>query len=152
MMKPSPNELLIGVADALDETVLPTMDRGVPRNQVQAAIGIVRRCAQAIDSQGPVLHADCHDLQSTLNELATSEPNLIIDRATFDQAMAEATTTLALTYPPVSALAETDLALRKQLAQIAVRAEQSASNAMPTIRALFDRMLEREQQLGLSPW
>ena len=48
MLTPSPAELLEGVADALDRTVLGTMERGDARNQVQAAIGIVRRCAAAL--------------------------------------------------------------------------------------------------------
>ena len=152
MLKPSPAELLVGVADALEKTVLVSMDRGPERNQVQAAIGIVRRCAAAIAVHGPLLHAECSDLTSTLRTIAAADTELASDRATFEQVLARADAVLASAYPSLAELTEAALALRDQAAVIAVLAERRASAQLPEIRRLLERMLEREEALGLSPW
>lgn len=151
-MKPSPAELLIGVALALDETVLGTMERGPARSQVQAAIGIVRRCADAVDTYGPVLHAECTDLATSLRSISAADVDLVVDRPAFDQALAAAGVVLSAPYPSVSELIETALALRHELAGLAVRAEQERSEQLLAIRQVFVRMQEREVGLGLSPW
>ena len=79
MTEPSPAELLAGVAEALEKTVLPDLERGPIRNQVMAAIGIVRRCGGAIDRYGPFLHADCADLIATLRQASGADPALVVD-------------------------------------------------------------------------
>ena len=76
MLRPSPSELLAGVADALESTVLDELERGVARNQVVAAIGIVRRCAAAVDRHGPLLHADVTDLAGSLAAVVDADPTL----------------------------------------------------------------------------
>lgn len=156
MMKPSPAELLQGVADALADTVLPTLERGPARNQVQAAVGIVHRCASAVDRYGPILHADCRDTLATIRSVVVADPSLApSERASgeaFEAALHEAESVLGLVYPSVSELQEAALALHEQLALIVVAAEQQRSSELPTIRDLFDRVLAREQELGLSPW
>jgi len=152
VLKPSPAELLAGVAEALDETVLATMARGPARNQVQAAIGIVRRCADAVDNYGPVLHAECTDLAASLRSIATADPDGIADRPAFDLATDSADLVLASSYPSVPELIETAVSLRHQLADLAVLAERRGSDQLPAIRELLDRMLKREHELGLSPW
>ncbi len=155
MIKPTPADLLQGVADALAETVLPTMDRGPARNQVQAAVGIVGRCASALDRYGPVLYADGCDLMATLGSVAAADPGVVLEaRAGHDleSALTRASTVLDGPYPPISELLEIGLELRAHLASIAVQAQQQQSGQLPTLRALFDRMIEREQDLGLSPW
>lgn len=152
MLKPSPAELLAGVAQALDETVLAAMERGPARNQVQAAIGIVRRCSGAIDTYGPVLHTECTDLAESLRSIAAADPGVLADRSEFDLAVDAADSMLAGSYPSVSELTETALSLRLELAKLATQAERHQSGQLPAIRELFDRMLEREQSLGLSPW
>lgn len=152
MLRPSPSELLAGVADALDQTVLPALDRGPARNQVQAAIGIVRRCAAAMDTLGPVLHAECTDLVSTLQHLASADAGLLPDHASFELAADRAAAVLASTYPSLGELTEAVALLQEQAAAMAVAAEQQASPQLPEIRRLLQRMLEREQALRLSPW
>ncbi|MDH3683508.1 MAG: hypothetical protein OEV40_26610 [Acidimicrobiia bacterium] len=152
MLKPSPAELLADVAQALDETVLTTLARGPARNQVQAAIGIVRRCAEAVDAFGPVLHAECADLAASLRSIAAADLDLVPDRSAFDGAADAADVVLASSYPSVPDLIETALSLRHQLAELAVLAEQRRSEQLPAIRELFERMLDREDRLGLSPW
>lgn len=152
MLRPSPSELLAGVADALDQTVLPELDRGLARNQVQAAIGIVRRCAAAMDALGPLLHAECTDLLSTLQHLASADAGLVTDHASLELASNRAAAVLGSTYPSPGELTEAVALLREQLSALAVAAEQLASPQRPEIRRLLQRMLEREQALGLSPW
>ncbi|MGH1492704.1 MAG: hypothetical protein ACRBK7_25475 [Acidimicrobiales bacterium] len=156
MMKPSPAELLQGVADALVDTVLPTLERGPARNQVQAAVGIVQRCASAVDRYGPILHAECSDLLATLRSVLSADPGLTPEEAvgghSLDSALAKAEAVLGQPYPAISELREIGLELRDQLAQMAVRAERQQSAELPVIRELFDRMTDREQELGLSPW
>jgi hypothetical protein len=152
MLKPSPAELLVGVADALDQTVLGSMDRGPERNQVQAAIGIVRRCAAAIAVHGPLLYAECSDLTSTLRSVAAVDTELLSDRASFEQVLARADAVLASVYPSQAELTEAVSALRDQAAVMAVLAERRASAGLPEIRCLLKRMLGREEALGLSPW
>lgn len=156
MMKPSPAELLQGVADALNNTVLPTLERGPARNQVQAAVGIVQRCASAVDRYGPAIHAECSDLRATLRSVVSDDPSLrphpSADGQAFDSVLAKADSVLGRAYPTVSDLLEIGLELREQLAFIAVRAEQQQSAELPAIRELFKRMTDREQELGLSPW
>lgn len=152
MLRPSPAELLAGVAEALEETVLTDLVRGQARNQVQAAVGIVRRCAAAIDDHGPLLHAECLDLNESLRAIAAADARLVADRTALDEPLARAAELLAGGYPPVSALTEVGLALREQLASMAVRAEAQASPQRTAISELFDRMLTRELELGMSPW
>lgn len=156
MMKPTPADLLQGVADALADTVLPTLERGPARNQVQAAVGIVQRCASAIDRYGPILYAECNDLAATIRSIVDADPSLALKDAAGDQpvevALSKANAVLEGAYPAISDLVEIGLELREQLALIAVRAEQQRSTELSSIRDLFDRMTEREQELGLSPW
>ncbi|MDA3039181.1 MAG: hypothetical protein O3C27_06560 [Actinomycetota bacterium] len=152
MLKPSPAELLVGVADALDETVFPSLDRGLARNQVQAAIGIIRRCAAAIDALGPMLHAECTDLAATLRGIATADPDLVSDRPAFELVADRAVDVLGSTYPPISELIEVVTLLRGQAAALSVAAERRASSQRPEVGRLLQRMLEREESLGLSPW
>lgn len=119
MLKPSPAELLTGVADALDQTVLVSMDRGVARNQVQAAVGMVRRCAAAMEVHGPLLHAECADLTATLRGVAAADAELVSDRSAFEQALVGADGVLASVYPSVGELTGTALALREHAAAMA---------------------------------
>ena len=152
MLSPSPGRLLSGVADALDETVLPTMDRGVARNQVQAAIGIVRRCAAAVETFGPILHAECMDLAQSLRSISVADAALVADRAALDAALDAADGVLAESYPSVPTLVETVLSLHAVVAEMAVVAERQESTKRPAIRALLERMVERQRTVGLSPW
>jgi hypothetical protein len=152
MLKPSPAELLEGVADALAETVLGELDRGVARNQVQAAIGIVRRCSAALAVHGPILHADCLDISSSLRTMAEADPTLVIDEAAFDAALESADRVLGGRYPSVVELTDLDLELRDVLASASRQSEATGSAKLGPLRELLERMLKRESDLGLSPW
>jgi len=152
MLKPSPAELLEGVADALAETVLGELDRGEARNQVQAAIGIVRRCSAALALHGPILYADCGDISSSLRAMVEADPSLVVDKVAFDAALESADRVLNDRYPSVVELTDLDLDLRDVLASASRHAEAIRSAQLGPLRELLERMLKRETDLGLSPW
>jgi hypothetical protein len=158
VLRPSPSELLTGVADALESTVLDELERGTGRNQVVAAIGIVRRCAAAIDRHGPLLHADVTDLADSLAAVVDADPALASASASAsgasraEAALTAARAVLGRSYPSVSELIEVDLQLREVAAALGVEAEQRGSSQVAALRALFERMVAREGELGLSPW
>ena len=153
MLRPSPSELLVGVAEALESTVLDELERGMARNQVVAAIGIVRRCAAAADRHGPLLLADVTDLVGSLAAIVAAEPTLLPpeERRTGD-VLAAAGSVLGRAYPSISELIEVDLQLREVAAALGAEAEQRGSSQVTALRELFGRMLARESELGLSPW
>ena len=148
------------MAEALEQTVLPDLDRGPIRNQVIAAIGIVRRSGQSIDRYGPLLHADCADLVATLRQASGADPTLI-DNSTaqrfntaqrFDEVISAGDNVLRAAYPRPSALAEVHGDLSEQLATMLLAAQQTGSDQMAALRELLERMRAREEALGLSPW
>ena len=154
MNEPSPSELLAGVAEALEETVIPELPRGSGRNQILAAVGIVRRCGDAADNYGPLLHTGCHDLLITLRDVVASEASLVTEAGTqaFEAALRAGDAVLGDSYPRPSALAEAHAELSEQLAVLVVAAQQSGSSQLIVLRQLLERMAEREAELGLSPW
>ncbi len=117
-----------------------------------AAIGIVRRCAAAVDTLGPIVHAECVDLVQSLRSISTADPDLVIDRPAAEAALEEADAVLAESYPSVPALTEAALSLQAVLAGVAVAAEQQGSDQLPAIRGVLERMTDRQLNLGLSPW
>ena len=156
MLRPSPSELLTGVAEALESTVLDELERGMARNQVVAAIGIVRRCAAAVDRHGPLLHGDVTDLAGSLAAVVDADPALVAaqvsDARRAEAALSAARGVLRRAYPSVSELIEVDLQLREVAAALGVVAEQRGSPQVTALQALFERMVAREAELGLSPW
>ena len=152
MIDPSPAELLAGVADALEQTVLGEVERGPARNQIQAAIGLVRRCSGAMDGYGPMLHAECLDLVTSLPGIVAADPELVDNRTSFDQMIEAASDVLDGTYPSIGQLSLAVRSLHEQLSSVAALAERHRSDQVGPLGDLFDRMLVRRQQLGLSPW
>lgn len=154
MSEPSPSELLAGVADALEETVVPELQRGLTRNQILAAVGIVRRCSDAIDRYGPLLQAGCVDLIETLRSVSSADPNLVVASSTqrLDDALRVGDDLLNATYPRPSELAAIHAELSEHLAAIVVTAQRTDSSELASLRRLLERMSEREAELGLSPW
>jgi hypothetical protein len=154
MLRPSPAELLTGVADALESTVLEELDRGAARNQVVAAIRIVRRCAVAVNRQGPLLHADVDDLVTSMAAIVAAEAGLVpeAERDGVEKALEAGRRVLHSGYPSVPELIEADVALREAAARVAVEAERTGSSQAGAVRGLLQRMVAREAELGLSPW
>jgi hypothetical protein len=154
MLRPSPSELVAGVADALEQTVLAELDRGPARNQVIAAVGILRRCATAVARHGPLLHADCVDLARSLEEAAAADPRVVAEaeREGLTSTLADAQRVLGAAYPSVPELVDLDLRLRSGAAAMAAEADRVGSPQLDALRALFARMVDRDGELGLSPW
>jgi len=152
MLRPSPSDLLEGVADALADTVVGELERGAVRNQVLAAIGIVRRCAAATEVHGPVLYEDVLDITESLEAMAAADPAIVQDQAAFDAVQAQSHEVMGRAYPSVTELSALLLELRGTLGAVAVEIEHGGSAQSEALVALFARILEREGRLGLSPW
>ncbi len=138
MLTPGPAEMLAGVADALATTVLPDLAYGPARDQLHAAIAIIRKTARALPGFATYLHEDIADLAATLPQLGAPDELLAAARA------------LPPTTPSLDELAAIDLALRTWLAERATG--ELSDDAEPTMVALLGRLTEREAALRLSPW
>ena len=141
MLNPSVIDLLVGVADGMRAEVLDAVEPGPARDQVTAAIGIVRRVARALTGLVPYLMADIGDLQATLGLL---DGPLDAATATCPDPATEG----------LDALIAFDLALRDRLAALAEPGGAVDLGAAER-RILLDalgRMTERDAGLRLSPW
>lgn len=138
MLNPGPADLLAGLADALAATVLPELAEGPARDQLSAAIAIVRKAARALPGFAAYLHEDIADLVTSLAELGAPAELLAAARA------------LPPTTPSLDELTAIDLALRTWLAEQA--GGELSDDAERTMVALLGRLTEREAALRLSPW
>ena len=142
MIRPTIPELLDHVATSLDQTVLRELAAGAARNQLQAAITLIRRAAMASEATGPYLWADNADIAATLRKLAPPLGLLAPE------------STPAWTYPTITELRERNLSLQADLVatQQTLRAapQDQRESLMPILRALIERMLQREAKLNMS--
>lgn len=157
---------------SLRDSVLPEIPAGPTRRQIQAAIAIIRRISLVWDRAGPYLYADNKDIAETLRQVSA-----ILDRADADEsgiglkplrqslhAALDQRDDAGVEYPSPAALGARNVALQGLLVELqealhgtpspasAVRlpsAERSEILAM--LRALFQRMLERELDVTASP-
>ena len=145
MIYPTINELLSGVATSLDETVLPELAPGAARNQLVAAIALIRRSAIASDSIGAYLWEDNRDMTAVLSEVA---PLVGLDPPPADAGGG------ADRYPSLDELRRRNLALQHQLVAIhdTLREDSGSARAQAALRSLFERMLARESQINTSTW
>ena len=139
MLNPSVVDLLTGVSDTLAGDVLGELAPGPARDELRAAITMVRKVARALDQLMPYLLEDIADLAQTLERLG-------------EHASADA---LALppasTVPGLAELTALDLEMREALAAVAERTDSSAE-AEAILHAVLSRLTEREASLRLSPW
>lgn len=151
MLNPSVADLLAGVADALAGTVVGELPPGPARDQVQAAVGLVRRVARALPQLTPYLQADIQDLASTLRDHWASSPEPLPMDEALGAALATAAALPDAPLPDLDALTAVDLRLRRALARLV---EDPALNVASeqALRGLFGRMEARQAALGLSPW
>ena len=142
MINPTISELLGGVATSLDETVLPELSPGLARNQLVAAIALIRRAAMVDERIGSYLWEDNRDITSVLSEVAPlvglDPPPAAVDAG----------------YPTLDELRRRNLALQHQLVAIhdTLREDSGSDRAQAALRALFERMLARESQINTSSW
>lgn len=133
MLRPSPAELLAGVADALAADVVGEVPAGPARDQLQAAIAIVRRVARTLPGYTASLLADLDELRAALLEQGVDAGDVRLDgRAPLEELLAE------------------DLRLRGLLAGVAASPTGPAEDAR--LRAALRRLTEREAALRQSPW
>lgn len=72
MIRPGVGELLEGVAASLEDGVIPGLAPATSaRNQVRAAIAILRRVASVWDQVVPTLAEDSRDIEDTLRRVAS---------------------------------------------------------------------------------
>ncbi len=138
MLNPSVIDLLVGVADGLRAEVLDALEPGPARDQVSAAIGIVRRVARALPALVPYLVEDIADIGACLAQLGVlglHEPIESPDPLT----------------QHLDAVIAWDLQLRDRLAAVAREAELD-DTARRILLATLGRMTERDAALRLSPW
>ncbi len=142
MIYPTISELLSGVAASLDETVLPELSPGSGRNQLVAAIALIRRSAAVGETIGAYLWEDNRDITEVLSEVA---PLVGLDPPPTDAGDG---------YPTVDELRRRNLALQHQLVAIhdTLREDAGSPRAQAALRALYERMLSREAQINTSTW
>jgi hypothetical protein len=142
MINPTISKLLSGVATSLDETVLPDLEPGFARNQLIAAIALIRRAATVDERIGSYLWEDNRDITAVLSEVA---PLVGLDPPPI---------TVDVAYPTLDELRRRNLALQHQLVAIhdTLREDSGSERAQAALRALFERMLARESQINTSTW
>jgi len=154
----------------LRESVLPEIPAGPTRRQIQVAISIIRRASLVWDKVGPYLYADNKDIEETLRRISP-----LLDRAESNESTADLKplcqklrATLdqsdepGVEYPSPSTLGARNVELQGSLAELqeALHAESckppEGSQRPPSaerveilamLRALFERMLERELEV-----
>lgn len=143
MLRPSVDELLAGVADALAETVAAALPEGPERDQVRAAVGVLRRVSRLLPTLVPRLEEDTIALARAVRDVG-GEPTGEVGAAL---ALADA----LVVAPPLDDLRAANLALRAELARL-VTAVEPGSAADGTLRRHLGELVEREAALRLSPW
>jgi len=143
MNQPSNEILLAGIADSLEETVVPDLPRGgQARRQVQAAIAVLRRLAFALPLSAETTDVDNADIEFTLRQCAGH----------FDRHVADALNNALDTLPP-----EPDgrnAALQAMLAEIQADLPAAPDRRLEItarLRLLFTRLLAREAELVPPP-
>lgn len=152
MLNPSVIDLLVGVADALHADVTPELGPGPARDQLQAAVAILRRVARALPQLPAYLLEDIAELTETLRNLGAPLPPL--PDAVIGQGA------LPATMVSLDVLIAHDLALRAGLAEL-IETEPSPATApdpeeaaarQERLRLVLVGLNQREAGLRLSPW
>lgn len=144
MIRPSPGELLSGIAETLRESVSVSLPRGEARNQVRAAAAILRRLSSVWDRIVPAVQEENRDIEATLQSLeewlpelpqAPPAPQETPDSSSFDAAAAR------------------NLWLQERLAEIhealaGLQDEGAKAQIEGALRALYLRNLARDRELS----
>ncbi len=147
MIRPSPKELLEGIADVLRESVSKELPNGETRNQVRAAAAIARRLAEVWDQVVPALEAENRDIDETLGSLAGALSELGLVPISSETQVAEPSSS------PFERAAARNLELQEYLTEIhsALRAcedEGVRGEVEVALRALHQRNLARDRELS----
>lgn len=149
MIHPTPSELLVRIADALTQTVLPELEDDDARIQLQVAALILRRLAGPAGDVVPYLDADSRDIASTVERWL---PQLQV--ADLDAAAKLIDETRELEPVPPTAVF---VARYEQLQALLVDMEHAIHELPPDsdvrgtldaeLRALLTRMLARQRDI-----
>lgn len=132
MLRPNPGELLAGLKQSLEEQVLPALPKGVPQQQLKAALHLIGRLRHSWDLTATHLAADNADMEATLSVLLPSTGD-----GSLEARLA------ASSLPPIAGYNDPALAAAaaRNLALQILLAEQDDT---PELRALFARMTARD--------
>lgn len=135
MQRPNPGELLRGLRKSLAEQVLPALPKGVPHQQMKAALHLLGRLERSWDLVAGHLAADNADIAAVLAQILPADGS-----TTLDQHLADATT------PAPDGYNDADLreAARRNLALHELLIAQPHN---PSIAALYRRMTVRDLRL-----
>lgn len=132
MQRPNPGELLAGLRRSLQEQVLPALPRGVPQQQLKAALHLIGRLERSWDLAASHLAEDNADIAAVLGALLPADgPQSLEGRL----AAIPAGKPEGYNDPALGAVAQRNLALHHLLL------EQADT---PELRALFARMAARD--------
>lgn len=132
MQRPNPGELLAGLRRSLAEQVLPALPRGVPQQQLKAALHLMGRLERSWDLAASHLAEDNADIAAVLGALlpANGPQSLEARLAAIPAGKPE-----GYNDPALATAAQRNLALHQLLL------EQADT---PELRALFARMAARD--------
>lgn len=151
MLNPSVVDLLSGVAEALSAEVAVRLPPGPELDQVNAAVGIIRRVARTLPDLVPRLAEDTAALARALAGPAGGGSASVEASPEVADAVALVSRLPPGRLPTLSELTEANLALRGALAAIAQRDDLPAAQDA-ALRAELAALAEREAALRLSPW
>jgi len=144
VLNPSVIDLLLGVADGLQAEVLDTLEPGPARDQVAAAVAIVRRIARALPGLTPYVLADLADVGAVVAEL----------QGRTDPVAPVVPVAPAVPDPAVTGLDELFALAAARRAELAALVDAGGldERAEALVRAAVARLTERDASLRLSPW
>lgn len=132
MQRPNPGELLAGLRRSLQEQVLPALARGVPQQQLKAALHLIGRLERSWDLAASHLAEDNADIEAVLGALLPADgPQSLEVRL----AAMPVEKPRGYNDPALAAAAQRNVALHQLLL------EQAET---PELRALFQRMAVRD--------
>ncbi len=145
-MRPTVPELLRGIADALDADAVAAIDDLHARQQVVAAVGVLRRIATLVPHLHAILLADIDDIVATLATVADRLPTEQATRLATVTADADGLDVRRATLDALDAVHQSVLGLLDD----AVVAAGHDATLDATLHALVVRVLDRERAIGAS--
>lgn len=132
MQRPNPGELLAGLRLALECDVLPALPRGVPQQQLKAALHLVKRLERSWDLMPCHLEEDSADIASALAALL---PDAGTGSLEARLAQIEVAPPAGFNDPALAEIARRNLALHQILLE---------QDDTPELIALYRRMASRD--------
>jgi len=152
MIRPNLGALLHAVAEVLEDDVLPTLPRGLPRQQLKAARSILLRVASVWHEVVPTLEEDNRDIRDVLRSITADLTERLTLAPDLLQAL-EAETRIAPGGDRYAALCEENEKLQRLLIEVQsalakAPPDQRADKARTHLYDLYERMLRREARLS----